>query len=111
MNFSLGDLIWVLLLIMVGIYWWRSRGHHGIALASAKKYCFERDIQLLDETLVFSKFAITRAANRKRYFTRIYTFDFCRDGMDRHKGEIIMHGYLVLRVMLEGDALEITEYH
>jgi hypothetical protein len=110
MNFSLGDLIWALLLMMASIYWWRSLGQHGIALDSARKYCRERDIQLLDETLVFSKFAMTRAANNRRYFTRIYTFDFCRDGMDRHKGEIILRGYQVVRVMLEGDALEITEY-
>lgn len=110
MNFSLTDLSFIFILLLAIIYWWRSLGQHGVALASARKYCKERDIQLLDETLVFSKFAMTRAGNNRRYFSRVYAFDFCRDGMDRHKGEIILHGYSVIRVMLEGETLEITEY-
>jgi hypothetical protein len=108
--YSLTELCFFLLLPMAVYYWWRSRGQHGVALTSARKYCKERGIQLLDETLIFRKFAMTRAGNKRRVFSRVYEFDFCRDGMDRHKGEIIMSGYSVIRVMLEGEKLEITEY-
>ena len=108
--FSLSDLIAFLGLLLLVVYWWRSREQHQLALSSARKYCKEREIQLLDETLVFSKFAMTQASNRRKYFSRVYRFDFCRDGMDRHKGEIILRGYSVLRVMLETEQLEITQY-
>ena len=81
-----------------------------IALREARKYCNEREIQLLDESLMFEKFSFSRAGNNKKYFNRIYSFDFCRDGMDRNKGEIILRGNAVLRVVLETDELEITEY-
>lgn len=108
--YSLTELCWFLLLVLVIMYWWRSRDLHALALSSARRYCEERDIQLLDETLVFDKFARSRAANGRKYLSRIYRFDFCRDGTDRHKGEIILRGNAVLRVMLEGDSLEITQY-
>jgi len=108
--YSLTDIILVLLFALVLVYWWRSGGLHTRALTFARKYCRERGIQLLDETLVFSRFAFSKAENNRRYFSRIYSFDFCRDGMDRHKGEIILRGNSVMRVMLEGDTLEITEY-
>jgi len=108
--YSLFDLCLFLLFLSAIYYWWRGRELHTVALTAAKKYCRERGIQLLDETLVFSKFAMTRASNGRRYFSRIYHFDFCRDGTDRHQGEIILRGQRVLRVMLEGEVLEITEY-
>lgn len=110
MNITLTDISIFLALLLAGVYWWRSRGQHTVALASARRYCKERGIQLLDETLVFRKFAMTRAANNRRYFSRVYGFDFCIDGTDRHRGEIVLHRYAVIRVMLEGETLEITEY-
>lgn len=110
MNFSLSEVCVALALFMMVVYWWRSREQHSVALKSAKKYCQERGIQLLDETLVFKKFIMARAGNNRKYLSRIYVFDFCRDGMDRHEGEIILHGYSVIRVMLDEDQLEITEY-
>ena len=108
--YSLADVCYFLLFVLLVMYWWRSRDLHAVALTSARKYCQERGIQLLDDTLVFDRFARSRAGNGKKYFSRIYSFDFCLDGTDRHKGEIILRGNAVLQVMLEGDALEITQY-
>lgn len=109
MNFSIYELISLLALILVLVYWWRSREQHRIALANARRYCEKRGIQLLDDTLVFRKYSLSKTRGR-RYFSRIYSFDFCLDGEDRHKGEIVLAGLNVLRVMLETDQLEITEY-
>ena len=108
--YSLVDVCIFLVFVLLVLYWWRSRELHAQALKCARKYCKERDIQLLDETLMFDKFARSKAGNGRKYLSRIYIFDFCRDGTDRHRGEIILRGNAVLRVMLEGDALEITQY-
>lgn len=108
--FSIYELCAFLLLVLVIIYWWRSREQHAVALTSARKYCQERDIQLLDDTLVFRKYSFAEAGNKKKYFSRIYTFDFCMDGTDRHKGEIVLRGFSVIRVLLETEQLEITQY-
>jgi hypothetical protein len=107
---SLYELCGFFLLVLAVVYWWRGRELNSIALSEAKRYCKQRDIQLLDQTLAFERFAFSRASNNKKYFSRIYSFDFCRDGMDRNKGEIILRGNAVIRVVLEEDELEITEY-
>lgn len=108
--YSLYELCGLFLLILVVVYWWRSRESHSTALFSARKYCQERNIQLLDDTLIFRKFTFTKAGNNKNYFCRVYSFDFCQDGTDRHQGEIILRGNSVLRVVLGAGELEITEY-
>jgi len=108
--YSLADICIFFLIILVIVYWWRTRDLHAIALRAARKYCSERDIQLLDETLMFGRFSLSSSSNGKRFFSRHYVFDFCRDGTDRHKGEIILRGQSVVSVLLEGDALEITQY-
>jgi hypothetical protein len=107
---SLYEVCAFFLLVLAVVYWWRSRDMNTIALREARKYCNEREIQLLDESLMFEKFSFSRAGNNRKYLCRIYSFDFCRDGMDRNKGEIILRGNAVIRVVLEADELEITEY-
>ena len=107
---SLTDLVLFFLLVLAVVYWWRGRETHTHALANARHYCQQRNIQLLDETLVFQKFTFATAANGRRYFCRVYNFDFCPDVTDRYKGEIILRGNRVMRVVLESEDLEITEY-
>jgi len=108
--YSLSELCGLFLLILIVVYWWRSRESHSVALLSARKYCQERNIQLLDDTLIFKKFTFAKAGNNRKYFSRMYSFDFCGDGTDRHQGEIILRGNSVLRVVLDSGELEITEY-
>lgn len=110
MYYSLSQLCAALLLLLAIVYWWRSREQHAVALRSARKYCRERGIQLLDETLAFDKFAFAHTGGGRRRLSRLYGFEFCRDGQDRHRGEIILRGMNVVRVVLETGQLEITQY-
>ena len=108
--YSIYDLCIFFLLVLLVMYWWRTREQHTSALNFARKYCKEREIQLLDETLVFQKIALSKNSSGQKVFSRIYSFDFCRDGQDRNKGEIVLCGYSVIRVMLETEQLEITQF-
>jgi hypothetical protein len=97
------------MLLVMG--WWRSSGQKGVAVAAARAYCKDRNLQMLDETLVFTRYRLEHDARRKRRrLCKIYEFDYSPGGMDRETGEIILSGYSVLRVILHSDALEITDY-
>lgn len=107
------DIYHIALLIPVllgAMYWWRSVNQKGVAVAAARAYCKERNLQLLDETLVFTRFRSERDARRRRRLCKVYEFDYSPDGETRETGELTLSGYRVLRVILHGDALEITNF-
>jgi len=108
--YNIDDLALTLLLILLLMYWWGSGGQKRVAVKIARSYCAERGLQLLDDTLAFRRFRIERNSRKQRRLCRIYQFEYCLTGADRHSGEIVLCGYSVLRVILHGEALEITEY-
>ena len=108
--YDIYDLILWSPLLMLVVYWWRSSEQKRIAIAAARAYCKERNLQLLDETLLFEKFSLDRSWGKGRMLCRKYSFDYCLSGQDRHTGEIILHGYRVRRIILQTDVLDITEF-
>ncbi|MES2626340.1 MAG: DUF3301 domain-containing protein [Pseudomonadota bacterium] len=108
--YDIYDLMTWIPLVLLVIYWWRSSEQKRIALAAARSYCKERNLQLLDETLLFEKFSFDRTWGKGRTLVRKYSFDYCLQGQDRHTGEIILSGYRVLRIILQSDVLDITEF-
>ncbi|MEY4641680.1 MAG: hypothetical protein RLZZ227_1674 [Pseudomonadota bacterium] len=108
--YDIYDIALLIPLTLVVMYWWRASGQRSVALIAARAYCKERNLQLLDESLVFTRYRIERDTRRMRRLCRIYEFDYCPDGLERETGEIILSGYSVLRVILHSDALEITDY-
>ena len=108
--YDIGDLTLILLLFLLLMYWWGSSGQKTVAVNAARSYCSGRGFQLLDDTLAFQRFRIERDSRNRRRLCRIYQFEYCLTGADRRSGEIVLWGYSVLRVILHGGALEITEY-
>jgi hypothetical protein len=108
--YDIYDIALLIPLALLIMFWWRSSGQKSVAVAAARAYCKNRNLQLLDETLVFTRYRIDRDARQRRRLCRIYEFDYCPDGTDRETGEIVVSGYSVLRVILRSDVLEITDY-
>jgi hypothetical protein len=108
--YDIYDLILWSPLILLLAYWWRSSEQKRIAIAAARAYCKERNLQLLDETLLFENFSLDRTWGKGRTLCRKYSFDYCLNGQDRHSGQIILDGYRVFRIILQHGALDITEY-
>ena len=108
--YDIYDLIMLMPLVLLLAYWWRSSEQKRIAIAAARAYCKERNLQLLDETLLFEHFSLDRTWGKGRTLCRKYSFDYCLNGQDRHSGQIILDGYRVLRIILQHGALDITEY-
>jgi hypothetical protein len=127
--YDIYDIILLFPLVVFGCYWWRASEQKRIAVAGARAYCLERELQLLDETLVFKQHRIEKESRRppanalpaspnapvrlpepRRRLCRVYEFDYSQGGQDRQSGEIILSGYRVLRVILHSQVLEITNY-
>jgi hypothetical protein len=108
--YDIYDLALVLAVLLLLIYWWESSGQKRVAIAAVRSFCRERQLQMLDESLAFRRFRFERDSRNQRRLCRIYQFDYCRTGEDRHVGEIVLSGYSVLRVILNSGTVEITEY-
>ncbi|MDC1435955.1 DUF3301 domain-containing protein [Gammaproteobacteria bacterium] len=109
--YDIYDVIVLFIFILLVMYWWRISEQKTFAIRNAREYCKGRNVQLLDQTLVFQGLRLEKMHNKRRKFLcRVYEFEFSSNGEDRYKGEIILSGFNFLRVILEMDELEITEY-
>lgn len=108
--YDIYDVIIFFIFILLVMHWWRISEQKTFAIRNAKEYCKSRDVQLLDQTLVFQGLRLEKAINKRRKICRVYQFEFSSNGEDRYKGEIILNGFNFLRVILEMDEIEITEY-
>jgi len=108
--YDIYDAILFFIFIFAVMYWWRISEQKSFAIRNAKAYCQERNVQLLDQTLVFKGLHLEKTGNKRCRLCRAYEFDFSSNGEDRFKGEIILSGFNFLRVILEMEKLEVTEY-
>ena len=108
--YSLYDVILFLIFLLLIMYWWRISEQKTFAIRNAREYCQGRNVQLLDQTLVFKGMRLEKANNKHRKLCRVYEFDFSSEGENRFTGKIILSGFNFLRIILEMDELEITEY-
>jgi hypothetical protein len=108
--YDIYDVIIFFIFVLLVMYWWRISEQKTFAIRNAKEYCLERNVQLLDQTLVFQGLRLEKANGKRRKLCRIYEFEFSSNRENRYKGEIILSGFNFLRVILEMDELEITEY-
>jgi hypothetical protein len=58
----------------------------------ARETCSKAVVQLLDETVAFAGFRLTRDSRGRRRFLRTYTFDYTNDGVARAQGFVILSG-------------------
>jgi Protein of unknown function (DUF3301) len=68
----------------------------------ARDTCSRAVVQLLDGTVAFAGFRLTRDAGRRRQLLRTYTFDYTSDGVERAQGFVVLAGLRVQAVGLAG---------
>jgi hypothetical protein len=68
----------------------------------ARDTCSRAVVQLLDGTVAFAGFRLTRDARGKRRLLRTYTFDYTSDGFERAQGFIVLAGGRLEAVGLAG---------
>ena len=89
--------------ILAAVYrlWHTSLGAREAANRIAREACSRAVVQLLDGTVAFAGFRLSREGGR---FTllRTYTFDYTSDGFERSQGFIVMAGPNLKTVGLAG---------
>jgi hypothetical protein len=102
-----GDFIMLVLVAgaLAGSYkvWQISLDTREAANRIAKDTCSRAVVQLLDGTVAFAGFRLTRDARGKRRLLRTYTFDYTSDGFERAQGFIVLAGGRLEAVGLAGN--------
>src|SRR5262245_12562246 len=93
--------------IVAGIAFWadslRARER---ALAAGRRACERYGVQLLDETVQFSRLRLARDADGRIRLRRTYTFEFSETGDNRRHGAIVMLGAELQELQLEPYTLQ-----
>ncbi|MFY9316885.1 MAG: DUF3301 domain-containing protein [Burkholderiales bacterium] len=96
-----------LLAIGAGLAFWidslRARER---ALAAGRRACQRYGVQLLDETVQFSRLGLARDAEGRIRLHRTYTFEFSETGDNRRHGAIVMLGGELQDLRLEPYTLQ-----
>ena len=106
---SLSLLFWLTLITALVSFWWRSDSVKSFAISHTLKYCRERNLQLLDQTMVLRGLWPIRTADGQLQFRRRYHFEFTSTGIVRNKGLIELIGIKVKAIELEAHILPVNE--
>ncbi|RCU51059.1 MULTISPECIES: DUF3301 domain-containing protein [Corallincola] len=92
MYIDLGSFSWLILLFVIGGYWWRAREVKELALKAARAHCEQMNVQLLDYSTYQQRLRIKRGSDGKLHLLRTFQFEFSSMGEDRYLGKIEMLG-------------------
>lgn len=70
------------------------------ATAAARERCRSRELQFLDGTVALASVRIVRSAGTLS-LRRVYQFDFAHNGVSRHRGQVVMRGQTIERLILD----------
>jgi hypothetical protein len=91
-----------LALLIAGAYLWvdslRAREH---AVAAGRAACARYGVQLLDETVSFTRLRLGRDDEGRLRLRRSYLFEFSETGDNRRQGAIVMLGAQLEHLLLE----------
>jgi len=85
--FSLVNLLCLVFVGLVTIYWWQSGLFKGRARQLAMEHCRQLDLQLLDQSMVITGFWPTQSSMGNLVFRRTYQFEFSSTGDRRYRGK------------------------
>ena len=98
---NLSDLVWLVPLGVVLLYWWQSGEFKGRALELALRQCQQLDLQLLDQSMVITGYWPARNANANFVMRRTYQFEFTSTGQRRYQGVVVLLGLQLYSIELE----------
>ena len=102
---SLSLIFWLTLIVALSAFWWGSDSVKSFSIAYALKYCQERNLQLLDQTMVLKGLWPIRTAEGYVQLRRRYQFEFTSTGKIRNKGQIELVGTRIKAIELEAHVL------
>ncbi|MFZ1830439.1 MAG: DUF3301 domain-containing protein [Candidatus Competibacteraceae bacterium] len=104
MNFYL--LISFLLVMGIGLWFWRdSLGARELARAASARACQQSHVQLLDDTVALERLWLRRDHDGRLKCERLYVFEFTDTGHRRQTGSVLLVGWRVEVLHMEGGDL------
>ncbi|WP_346836949.1 DUF3301 domain-containing protein [Microbulbifer sp. SAOS-129_SWC] len=100
MYYSLGDLLWVFALILVGWHLWAGLAAKEQVRKATRKHCEQLGVQLLDDTVVLTRTRLKRDRRGQIRLQRSYEFEFTSTGEHRYAGIAILHGRRITQIQL-----------
>lgn len=98
---TLGTLFWLFLAGFMIWYWWRAKAIKDSVLQSAKAYCKQMDVMLLDDAVYLRGLWFKRDADGHLRVWRRFLFDFTSTGEQRYQGRVIMLGQRIIHMELD----------
>lgn len=99
--FSLAQLLVLILVGVIAVYWWQSGIFKGRARAFAIEHCQQLGLQLLDQSMVITGIWPALSDNGRIEFRRTYQFEFSSIGDRRYQGRLVMQGMRLKSIELE----------
>jgi hypothetical protein len=104
MSFSF--LIEFLLVVGIGLWFWRdSLGAREQARTASSRACQQMGVQLLDDTVALERLWPRRDRDGRLKLERLYVFEFTDTGMRRQVGSVLLVGWRVEVLHMEGGDL------
>lgn len=89
---ELNDIIYLLIVFVLGHFWWKTMQAREQAEKIAKAVCQQENMQLLDATVSLKKFGFEKDRGGNRIFLRYFGFEFSDTGDKRWNGTLVMRG-------------------
>ena len=104
MSFSF--LLGFLLVTGIGLWFWRdSLGAREQARAASARACQQTGMQLLDDTVALERLWPRRDRDGRLKLERLYVFEFTDTGLVRRTGSVLLVGWRVEVLHMEGGDL------
>ncbi|MDG4549909.1 MAG: DUF3301 domain-containing protein [Candidatus Contendobacter sp.] len=90
----------------VGLWFWRdSLGAREQARAASSRACRQTGVQLLDDTVALERLWWRRDRDGRLRLERLYLFEFTDTGLTRRTGSVLLVGWRVEVLRMEGGDL------
>ena len=95
---SLFDLVGLILLAALVWLWYSGFAAREAGIAAARAACESENLQLLDDTVVFSSLKTARNDDGRLQLRLVYKFEFSDTGNNRRNGSVVLLGDQVIVV-------------
>jgi hypothetical protein len=90
------ELLIGLLVVGTAAFIWTNLRIRETALRAARQLCQLEGLQLLDDSVALSQIKPFRDGDGRLVLERVYEFAYSMNGLDRHSGEVTLHGARVV---------------
>ena len=95
------SLLFLLLLGVLGWFWFDSLRALEIARKTGQRACDDAHVQFLDDTVAGIAMALARGKSGRRVLRRTYRFEFSETGNTRLEGRLVLLGDRVESITME----------